>query len=39
MRTMRDQSHAIWELAIENMEKEWAIETLCGEGGCLYCMV
>ena len=36
---MPDQSHANWIITYQNMEKEWGIQALCGEGGDLYCMV
>ena len=39
MRDLRDQSHANWIIAYQNMEKEWRIQALCGEGEYLYCMV
>ena len=37
MRDLTDQCHANWIIAYQNMEKEWVIQALCGEGG--YCMV
>ena len=39
MRDLTDQSHANWIIAYQNMEKEWGIQTLCGEGEYLDCMV
>ena len=39
MRDLTDQSHANWIIAYQNMEKEWGIQALCGEGEYLYCMV
>ena len=33
MRDLTDQSHANWIIAYQNMEKEWGIQALCGEGG------
>ena len=32
MRDLTDQSHANWIIAYQNMEKEWGIQALCGEG-------
>ena len=39
MRDLTDQSHANWIIAYQNMEKEWGIQALCGEGEYLDCMV
>ena len=35
MRDLTDQSHAHWIVTYQNVEKEWGIQALCGEGGDL----
>ena len=39
MRDLTYQNHANCIIANQNMDKEWGIQALCGEGGYLYCMV